>query len=147
MVDTTFNTATTALADEAILNAENKIREMLASRYDISTDAFQTSTATPPVVSTICKWLAVGHMYEDLSRGSKTGFARADRYIKKAMDNLKMIQDFKADVVDSLGSSLNEFSFQLKSSTKDYHDTFDEGSSLGWVPDEDKLEDIVDSKE
>lgn len=101
MVGTTFDTATTSLATECIANAENKIREILAKRYDVSSAEFQTSTSTPPVVQTICKWLSVGYMYEDLSRGSPQGFQRADRYIQKAMDNLQMIIGYEADIVDS----------------------------------------------
>lgn len=146
MFDTTFDTATTALANECVGNAENKIREILANRYDVSADAFQTTTSTPPVISTICKWLSVGYMYEDLSRGSKDAYARADRYIKKAMDNLTMIQDYKADVLDSTGSALVSAGFSLQCNTTDYHDTFDEGPETAWGPDSDKLDDISDAR-
>lgn len=149
MVDTTFDTATTSLADESILNAENKVREILSKRYDVSSAEFQTSTSTPPVVSTITKWLAAGYMYENLSRGGKDAFKRADRYINKAMHNLEQIVDGKSNVVDSTGSALVEdtSAYQVLSSTVDYHDTFDEGTSLNWGPDGDKLDDIKDSKE
>lgn len=144
MVDTTFDTATTSLANKCITNAENKIRERLSKRYDTSADSFQTSTSIPPVVTTLCEWLATGYMYENLSRGGKGAFNRADRYIKKAMDNMKDIIDYKANIVDSSGDLVSESteSIPLYSNTKDYYDTFDEDSPLNWSVDPDKLDDI-----
>lgn len=149
MVDTTFDTATTALADECILNAENKIREIMSKRYDVGADAFQTSTATPPVVQTWCKWLSTGYMYEDLSRGGKDAFTRADRYIKKAMDNMAQVIAYKANVVNSLGSLLTDSteSLPMYSNSNDYHDTFNEDSPLCWNVDGDKLDDIEDERD
>lgn len=144
MYDTSFNTATTALASECITNAENKIREKLSKRYDVASAAFQTSTSTPPVVQTICKWLSVGYMYEDLSRGGKDGYSRADRYIKKAMGNLDEILNYKANIVDSSGDLITESteSIPIYSNTNDYHETFNEDSPLNWSIDPDKVEDI-----
>jgi hypothetical protein len=148
MVDTNFDTATTSLATDSIIDAENKIREILSKRYDVSSDEFQTSTSTPPVVQTLCKWLTAGYMYEDLSRGGNDAFNRADRYIDKAMSNLNSIADGTTNVVDSLGSELIEdtSAYQVLSNTSDYNDTFDEGDPLNWEVDPTKLSDIESSK-
>jgi hypothetical protein len=149
MVGTTFDTATTSLATECITNAENKIREILSKRYDVSSAAFQTSTSTPPVVQTLCKWLATGYMYENLSRGGKDAFTRADRYIKKAMDNMSDIVAYKANIIDSTGSVLTESteSMPMYSNTDDYSETFNEDSPLDWAVDSDKLDDISTDRE
>lgn len=149
MPGTTFDTATTSLASKCITQAENKIREIMSERYDTSADAWQTSTSTPPVVTTWCEWLSMGYLYENLSRGGKDAYQRADRYIKKAMDNMTSVIEYKSNVVDSSGDLLADdtSSFQVLSNTKDYHDTFAEDNPLFWTQDEDKLDDIADERE
>jgi len=139
----------TATLDEAVAEAEDQIRTALAPRYDVSSDYFQTSTSTPPIISTICKQLALGHVHEALSRGGKDAFVRADRYKKRGEEMLKKIVDREADVVDQSGDILGERTdaYMVDSNTKDYHDTFDEGSPLEWGPDHDKLDDISDERD
>ena len=148
MVDTTFDSTTTQLADECISNAENEIRKRLSERYDTSADAFQTSSSTPPMVSTLCKWLSQGYMYDNLSRGGKDAFARADRFIKRAMDNMTEVLDYRSNIQDTSGSDLADAStaFQTLSNTKDYHDTFGEDNPLDWSVDSDKLDDLEDER-
>lgn len=148
MVDTLFNTATTALVQECITDAEDEIRRILSVRYDISSDYFQTSTATPPAIRKICKWLATGYSYEALARGGKDAFGRADRYLKKANEELAAIVEYKANLVDTAGSIIanGKNALPIYSNTEDYHDTFDEGDELRWRVDRDKKQDIKDSK-
>ena len=139
----------TATLNEAVAEAEDQIRTALAPRYDVSSDYFQTSTSTPPVISTICKQLALGHVHETLSRGGKDAFQRADRYKKRGEELLKKIVDREADVVDSSGNVLTERTdaYMVESSTQDYHSTFDEGDPIQWGPDPDKLDDIADERD
>jgi len=149
MVDTTFDSLTTALASQCITQAENKIREKMSERYDTSADAWQTSTSTPPIVTTWCEWLSQGYMYEGMSRGGESAFTRADRFIDKAMNNMDHVLDYKANVVDTIGSAIPDAStaFQVLSNTKDYHDTFAEDDPLSWSVDSDKLDDIATSRD
>jgi len=149
MPQTTFDTATTSLANQCITQAENEIRKRLSRRYDTGAADFNTTTGTvPPMVSTLCEWLSMGYIYESTSRGSKESFNRADRFIKKAMANMKDILERDADLVDETGTPLVELSIasQLLSNTDTYIDTFDEGNPLGWQVDSDKLSDIATSK-
>lgn len=149
MVDTNFDTATTSLADLCITQAENKIREKMSERYDTSADAWQTSTSIPPVATTWCEWLSMGYMYENLSRGGGKAFQRADRFIEKAMDNMKDVVNYEANVVDSSGEPINDKSdaFQVLSNTDDYHETFNEDDPLHWSQDPDKLDDIATDRD
>ena len=149
MVDTTFNSLTTQLCSSLIIDAENEIRKRLSTRYDISSDAFQTSTSVPPMVTTMCEWLTMGYMYENLSRGGTEAFGRADRFLKKAYDNLDDIVGFRANLSNTLGAAISEGSESLPmhSTTKDYTDTFAEDDSLSWAVDEDKLDDISDDRD
>jgi len=149
MVDTTFNTATTALCSSLIIDAENEIRKRLSKRYDVSADAFQTSTSTPPMVTTLCEWLTMGYMYENLSRGGTEAFGRADRFLKKANDNIDDILNFKANILNTTGSTIAEGSESLPmySNSDDYSSTFDEDDPLKWTVDKDKLDDISDDRE
>ena len=141
MVDTEFDTATTALASSLIIDAENEIRKRLSKRYDVSSASFQTSTSIPPMVTTLCECLSLGYMYENLSRDGKDAYARSDRFLKKAFDNMDAIVDYKANLLNSAGSSLSESteSLPMYSTTKDYHDTFAEDDALKWGVDGDKL--------
>lgn len=149
MVGTDFNTATTSLAVACITQAENEIRKVLSKRYDVTSDYFQTTTSIPPMVTTLCEWLAVGYMHENLSRGGKESYVRADRYIEKAMENMKMILDYKSNLLDSAGSLIAEASgsFKIRSGTKDYAETFGEDDDLNWKISGDKLEDLSDDRD
>jgi len=95
-------------------------------------------------VQSICKWLALGYLHEATSRGSKEAYARADRYIKKAQQNITDIIDGKAALVDSSGDLIETDSEegQVYCNTTDYSPTFNEDSSVNWGPDQDKLDDI-----
>ncbi len=144
---TTFD-GLTALASEFIDEAEGEINKYLSQRYDLSTDTFQTSTSIPVAVQNICKWYAVGYLYEATARGSKDAFARADRYLKKAEKNLMDIANYKADLTDSDGNIVDDASedMQILSSTSDYAPTFNEDDPLNWDVDPDKKTAISDER-
>lgn len=137
-------TGLTAQATAFIEDAENEIDKYLAKRYDLSSAPFDTSTSIPPVVTKICKWLAIGYLYEANSRGSKESFARADRYIKRAEKNLMDIRDYKAELVDTGGAAVTDDSenLQIVSSTEDYAPTFNEDNPTNWAVDPTKISDI-----
>lgn len=132
----------TALASVLIDEAETEIDKRLAVKYDVS--GWTTSAATPPAVQTICKWLAVGYLHEATARGSKEAYARADRYIKKALKNIDDILKGDAALVDSSGDLVESDSLDgsVYCNTTDYAPTFNEDAPTNWAPDEDKLDDI-----
>jgi hypothetical protein len=149
MPGTTFNTATTSIADKCITHAENHIRKVLSKRYDVSGAAFQTSTSTPPMVTTICEELAMGHMYMYVGRGTAGDITRAKALMDHAKECLTAIVEDDADLVDSVGDTLAEKTNRNKiiSNTVDYIDTFGEDNPLNWESDEDKLDDIADDRD
>jgi len=131
----------TAQSSLLITQAENEVNKYLAKRYDIA--PFQTTV--PPMVQTLTEWLSLGYLYENTARGSENTYQRADRYIKKAMDNLMDIADHKADLVSSSGEVIAEaaLGLQILSTSTDYHSTFNEDDPLNWSVDQDKVDDIV----
>lgn len=149
MPGTNFDSATTSLATECISQAEDKIREVLSARYDMSSAYFQTSTSIPPIVQTWAKWLSMGYMYEFLARGGKEAYVRSDRSIKRAMDNMEKVVSYKANILDSSGSMIPEGSnsYSMTATTSDYTETFGEDDPLNWKVDPDKLDDIADDRD
>lgn len=148
MVGTVF-TGLTDTANECITQAEDEIRKKLARRYDVSSNYFQTSTSAPPALINIAKWLATGFTYEANARGGKDAFDRADRFIKKAMDNLNELAEGMCNLYDSTGSIIAErggFNF-ITSTSSNYSNTFNEDDPLNWSVDSDKLEDISSERD
>lgn len=143
MIGTTFDTLTTALGTKLITHAENEINKYLSKRYDVS--AWTTAAATPPLVTSLCEKLSEGYMHQRMSRGGKESVDRGGILIKQALENLKMIADYKADLLDSSGSVVSDFSntsYRVLSNTSDYTPTFGEDDELNWKVDQDKLDDI-----
>lgn len=143
MVGSNFDSATTSLATDMIEDAEAEVDKYLSNRYDLSGSPFNTSTTIPPIVKTCCKWLAMGYMYQQLARGAAS--ERAKDLIDRATGNLKMISEFKMNVLDSAGSVVAEgstSSYRVQCNTTDYSSTFNEDDELNWAIDEDKLDDI-----
>lgn len=154
MVGVQFTTTgnVNTLAGNMITRAEHEIRKWLSKRYDMTADAFQTSTSTPPMVQEWAAMLGEGHMWHALSRGGAgdKSVARGDKLIKSVLDNLKEVAVYKLDVLDSTGAVLTDMSntaFRVLSNTKDYTDTFDEDDSLNWDVDSDKLDDISNARD
>lgn len=138
------------IASLCITDAENEIRKRLAARYDVSGADWQTTTGTvPPMVETICKWLAIGYLHEATARGSKDAYARADRYIKKATANLDDLVAGKAVLTDSAGDviDVDTEALPVLGNSTDYSPTFNEDSPLNWRVDPDKQDDIDDDRE
>lgn len=139
----------TGAASAIIDDAEAEIDKRLSVKYDVS--GWTTSAATPPAVQTICKWLALGYLYEATARGSsaKEAYARADRYIKKAQQNITDILEGDAALVDSSGDIIESDSDDqpIHCNTTDYAPTFNEDSPLNWGVDPDKLDDIDDERD
>jgi hypothetical protein len=143
MVGTRFDTATTALVSKLITHAENEVNKYLSKRYDLSN--FDTSTSIPPLVTTLTETLAEGYVYQRQSRGGKDGIARAKMLIDQALENLKLIADYKEDLVDSNGNviaDMSNTSYRVLSNTTSYANTFNEDDPLNWEVDSAKLDDI-----
>ena len=144
MIGSTFDTATTSLASQMILDAEAEVNKYLSQRYDVGGSPFNTATTIPPIVKSCTVWLSNGYMWEQMSRGNDTN-PRAERLIKRAIDNLQMIADYKLNVLDSSGAAVTDkssASYRVQCSTSDYSNTFNEDDELNWRIDSDKLTDI-----
>lgn len=147
MVSTTFDTLTTALATKLLTHSENEINKYLSKRYDVSG---WTSTAVPPLVTSLCETLTEGYMYQRMSRGGKEANARGKELIDQALSNLKMLSDYKLDLLDSSGDVITDMSntaYKVLSNTDGYTPTFGEDDELNWRVDPDKLNDIDDSRD
>jgi len=143
-VGSTFTAELTSLAGDLISDSEDELRSCFAQRYDITTDAFQTSTATPPMLEKLCKWKAIGYLYEATARGSKDAFKRSSRYLDRCDKKINEIRDYKAHLLDSSGAQIPDSTGKLlvKSTTQDFTPTFLEDDELKWRQDKDKLDDI-----
>lgn len=147
MVGTAFDTATTALCTKLIVHSENEINKYLSKRYDVS--AF-TSTSLPPILTSWAETLTEGYMYKRMSRGGKEALAQGDSLIKGVLENLKMVSEYKLDIIDSGGDVLSDMSntsYRVLSTTDTYSPTFNEDSDLKWKTDQDKLDDIESERE
>jgi hypothetical protein len=143
MIGTVFDTATVALASACIYDAENELKKHLCKRYDFTASPFLTTTSIPPVLTTLAETLAVGYMYENMARGSKDGYSRADRYIERVMDNVKQLLAGEAQLTDTSGNLVDEIDGDWKVyTTENYTPTFNEDDPKNWTPSQDKLDDI-----
>jgi hypothetical protein len=149
MIGTQFDTATTALASKLITHAENEINKYLSKRYDVGTFN-ATSTAVPPLVTSLCETLAEGYMHKRMSRGGKEALSRANDLIDDVKSNLELIANYKEDLVDSSGdviADMSQTAYRVLSNTTDYANTFNEDDPLGWEVDSDKLDDIESERD
>jgi hypothetical protein len=148
MVGTTNDTATAALASACVYDAENEIKKLLAKRYDFSASPFLTTTSIPPIITTLTETLAVGYMYENMARGGKEGYARADRYIKRVMDNIQKLVEGSAQIVDVDGIPVDEIEGEWRVlGTEEYPNTFNEDNPKSWRPSHSKLDAIKDERD
>lgn len=149
MIGTTFDTLTTALASKLITHAENEINKWLSKRYDV-TVFMATSTAVPPLVTSLAETLSEGYIYQRMSRGGKESDQRGKILINQAIENLKLISDYKLDLTDSTGgvvADMSQTAYRVLSTTSDYENTFNEDDQLNWAVDRNKLDDISDTRE
>lgn len=143
MIGTSFDTATTLLATKLITHAENEINKYLSKRYNVGD--FSTYALTPPLVTSLCETLAEGYMYQRMSRGGKESISRGKELIAQAIDNLKLISDYKEDLLDSSGAVIDDMSqtaYRVLCNTSEYTNTFNEDDPLDWRIDQNKLDDI-----
>lgn len=149
MIGTTFDANTSSLATKLITHSENEINKYISKRYDIS--SFNTtSTAVPPLITSLCETLSEGYMYQRMSRGSKESMARAKALIDQVKENLKLIAEYKLDLINSNGgvvADMSSTSYRIQSSTSNYSNTFNEDDPLNWAIDQDKLDDIEDERD
>lgn len=148
MVGTVFDTATTNLASACIYDAETELKKHLCKRYDFTAAPFLTTTTYPPMIVTLAQTLALGYMYENMARGSKEGYARADRYIDRVMENVEALKNGEAQLTLSDGSLVEEIDGDWKIlATTAYSPTFNEDDPENWKVDNNKLEDIADERD
>jgi hypothetical protein len=148
MVGTVNDTATVSLASASIYDAENEIKKRLGKRYDFSVSPFLTTTSIPPMITSLTETLAIGYMYENMARGSKEGYARADRYIKRVTDNITELLEGEAALLNTAGAALTELEGPWRvQSTDAYPPTFNEDDPKFWKVSTDKLEDIEDERD
>lgn len=140
------------LGSKALDQAEAEINKYLSKRYDLATAYFQTNTSVPPMVRMMAERLSEGYMWQWLSRAGsgKEAVKRAEDLIDKTIENLKGIAEYKMDLRDTAGSLLPEAStspFRVQCTTTDYSDTFAEDSDTAQAVDDDKLDDISDTRD
>ena len=101
------------------------------------------------MLRSLAETLALGYMYENMARGSKEGYSRADRYIKRVMENIKSLLDGEAQLTDSSGSLIVEIKgdWAIRENTSSYQNTFNEDEPKEWAVSQDKLEDIADERD
>lgn len=149
MIVTTFDTLTSALASKLITHSENEINKWLSKRYDV-TVFMATSSAVPPLVTSLAETLSEGYIYQRLSRGGKEADQRGKILIEQVIENLKLISDYKLDLTDSTGAvvaDMSQTAYRVLSTTSDYENTFNEDDQLNWAVDQNKLDDISDTRE
>jgi hypothetical protein len=146
MVGTNFDSATTDLAGACLDDAEAEINKQLSNQFDLASSYFQTSTSVPPMIRTLTLQLSEGYMYERMARGGKEAYSRADRFIKRVNDNLKMLADGSMQLLDTAGAQITptKTKWQVAANTSDYAPTFNEDAPRRWKIDEQKLQDIAD---
>jgi hypothetical protein len=148
MVGTIFDSATTSLASASITDAEREIKKQLSKRYDFSAAPFLDYATVPPSLIYLTETLAIGYMYENMARGSKEGYARADRYIKRVMDNLEELKAGEAQLLDTNGEEVSEIVGDWAiHTTENYPPTFNEDDPENWKVSTSKFDDIEDSRD
>lgn len=148
MVDTSFDSVTTALATKCITWAEVEVNKYLSKRYNLA-NYYTTTASVPTMITTWAEWLAVGYTYQGLSRGGVDAFGRADKYIKMAIENLEKVGSYKMDLIDNSGAVVSDFSntaYRVLSTTDGFVETFAEDTSTSWSQDQDKQDAISDDR-
>lgn len=149
MVGTQSDSATTQLVGQCLDDAENEIKKWLSKRYDLTATYFTTYSSVPPMVRTLAIDLTVGYAYENMARGSKEGYARADRYIKRVMENLKAIAAGEVQLYTTAGGLITESmtDFTVYENSSSYSPTFNEDDPKNWAVSQNKLDDIEDERD
>lgn len=90
LIGSTLDAATVKLLNQKIQLSESTIKGRLSKRYDLT--SYDTSTAVPPQLRTLCELLTEGFYYKSMSRGNEKAFKRGESMCKMALDELKMLQ-------------------------------------------------------
>jgi phage gp36-like protein len=141
MIGTEFDTATTALCDKLLTRAENEIDKYLSKRYDTAA----LHAEPPSLLESLAEQICEAYMYLSMARGNKDMRANALSMLKVPTDNLQMIADYKADLIDNTGDKIPDGSntpYRILSNTDEYSSTFNEDDELEQRVDQLKLEDI-----
>lgn len=148
MVGVKFDDATLKLAANGIKLANAKIEAKLSKRYDIS--ALRAYSPAIPLLASVCRDFASGYVWYYNSRGGKERRAHGKELMEMALECLDGIAAYEEDLVDATGAVIGEDDtpqFRVECSTVDYTPTFAEDDPLRWSIDDDKLEDIEDSRD
>lgn len=146
MIGTSFDTATTSLANKCISWSEDEVNKYLSKRYDLS----GFSASTPPLVQSLTEQIASGYMFRFMARGSADMLSRAKEIIDPCIKNLEGLSKGKFNLFDTSGAVIADASlscFQVFCNTDTYHSTFDEDDPLNWKIDTNKIDDIEDAKD
>lgn len=149
MVGVEFDTATTALAANMIVEAQDEINKYISKRYDVSTYVTTSAFATnPPLLKSLALKLSEGYTWLRMSRGGKESLTRGNMLIDPVIAHLKDLRDNKADLIADDGSVVAEGGniITVLENTSDYSSTFDEDDPLNWTVDSDKLNDIASGR-
>jgi hypothetical protein len=85
-----------------------------------------------------------------MSRVGKDAMSRGNDLIKQSIENLKLISEYKMDLVDFSGDVVADMSntaYRIQSSTVNYHNTFNEDDPINWDIDPNKVSDIEDERD
>jgi phage gp36-like protein len=144
LVGVTFDTATTSLVSQCITDAENEVDKYLSKRYDMADYMAMSLTALPPLLKTLTNQIAMGYYYQNSARGGKDSLDFGDKIIKRATENLILIQERKADLLNVNMEPVAEAStagYKMVSNTTNYTPTFNVDDPLKWKQDQDQLDD------
>src|SRR3990167_3729754 len=150
LIGMNFDAVTTSLAALCILDAERAIDGVLIRRYDIA--AFHTTTAVPPLCSSMAENLAVGFVLKHSSRGGKESEARAKALIDSVVGEdgqLEQISKYKVSLFETSFARIADKSLtasRVMSDSDQYTKTFDEDDPKDWAIDTEKLDDISDGR-
>jgi hypothetical protein len=144
--------ALTTQASGCVTRAESRIDSVLARRYDLTQNYFQTYTSCPPVIREWTIQLASGFLWQELARAGagKEAMARGKGLIDGVYADLKDLRDHNLELVDTTGALIVDASTgvgRVMCNTTNYTPTFAEDDELNWTVDSDKLEDISSARD
>lgn len=97
------------------------------------------------MVRTLTQQRALGYLMINLSRGAKGTIERGEKLIELNDHKLELFKSYDANLVDTAGSVIADKAttgLEVRSTTSDYSNTFNEDSPLEWAVNADKLDDI-----
>ena len=143
----TSDSVTAALISDSVDDATNEINKYLAHRYDVAPWGL-TLSAVPPIIGSICKFLAAAEVIDALGKGGKETTKRADILRKRAIGNLEMLASGEAILINTAGSAIAMISDpgEVLSTSDSYSNTFNEDDPYHWKTDATKILDIASER-